>query len=95
MTWTFPVQNGQYTVNLYFAEIYHSSAGQRFYDVILNGTEVITNMDKFATAGGKNIAYLKTFDTTVTNGSIIIEFIHGSKDHPEVNAIEIIQNSIG
>ena len=51
-------------------------------------------MDKFATAGGKFVAYLKAFDTTVTDGFVTIEFIHGSIDHPEVNAIEIIQKSI-
>jgi len=95
MIWTFPVQNGQYTVNLYFAELYYSNAGSRIFSVVINDTEVITNMDKIIESGGKNIAYLKTFDITVTDGSVRVKFVKGSVNNPDVNAIEVIQNSIG
>ena len=95
MIWTFPVQNGQYTVNLYFVELYYTSAGSRIFSVVINDTEVITNMDKIIESGGKNIAYLKTFDITVTDGSVRVKFVKGSANNPDVNAIEIIQNSIG
>jgi len=95
MIWTFPVQNGQYTVNLYFVELYYTSAGSRIFSVVINDTEVITNMDKIVESGGKNIAYLKTFDTTVTDGSVRVKFVKGSANNPDINAIEVIQNSIG
>ena len=40
MAWAFPVQNGTYTVNLYFAEIYNGidAAGERVFDVKVEGS---------------------------------------------------------
>lgn len=35
---SFPVSNGIYTVTLKFAEIYYTSAGQRRFDIQINGT---------------------------------------------------------
>ena len=40
-----------YTVRLHFAEIYWNAAGQRRFNVAINGTQVLTNFDIFATAG--------------------------------------------
>jgi hypothetical protein len=38
LTYQFTVANGNRTVKLKFAEIYHTSAGQRIFDVAINGS---------------------------------------------------------
>ena len=55
MAWAFPAQNGTYTVNLYFAEIFNGidAAGERVFDVKVEGSipSAFDNIDAFATAG--------------------------------------------
>jgi chitinase len=84
-----PVTNGTYTVNLDFAEIYWSAAGKRIFNVSINVTQVLTNFDIYAAAGGMNIALVKSFNVPVTNGTINITFTPGSADNPQVNGIEV------
>ena len=44
---------GLYTVRLHFAEDYWNSAGQRIFDVSINGTQVLTDFDIFAVTGAR------------------------------------------
>src|SRR5262249_1046864 len=43
---------GSYTVRLDFAELVATGPGQRVFNVTINGTQVLTNFDIFAEAGG-------------------------------------------
>jgi len=88
-SYVFTVPNGNYNVVLKFAEIYWSSAGQRIFNVAINGTTVLSNFDIVAQAGAAFTALDKTFPVTVTNGSIAIKFTNGSADLPKVSAIYI------
>jgi hypothetical protein len=85
----FNVSNGNYNVVLKFAEIYWTSAGQRTFNVSINGTQVLTNFDIVAAAGGALKAIDKTFPVAVTNNQINIVFTLGSADLPKVSAIQI------
>jgi hypothetical protein len=89
-SYQFAVPNGSYTVALKFAETYWNSAGRRIFNVSVNGTQVLTNFDIVASAGAPLTAVDKTFPTTVTNGTISIQFIPGSADFPAVNAISLV-----
>lgn len=60
--------NAQYTVRLDFAELFFTSAGQRIFNVSINGATVLSNFDVFATAGHKNKAVAEIFEA-VANGS--------------------------
>jgi len=84
------VPNGNYTVNLKFAEIYFTTPGSRIFNVTINGTPVLANFDIVAQAGGTLKALDKSFPVTVTNGLINIQFTPGAADQPLVNAIEIL-----
>ena len=65
------------------------AAGSRTFDVYINGTEVLTNFDIFATAGGENIAVVEQFNATAnSSGQIVIQFTT-VKDNAAVNGIEI------
>ena len=91
LTYTFPVANGTYHVNLYFAESYpaNQAIGARVFDVKMQGTTVFPNLDVFATAGA-NTALIKGADINVSTGAISIEF-DNIADHAKVAAIEITQ----
>jgi hypothetical protein len=79
----------QYTVTLDFAENYYNAAGQRTFNVSINGASALNNFDIYATAGGKNKAIAESFtETADTNGDITIAFANitgGAK----VDGIEI------
>ena len=92
-TYTIPnlTAGASYTVNLSFAEIYWTAAGKREFNVLINGTQVLTNFDVFATAGGENIAIVKSFTATASaSGTITIQFTTGAADLPKVSGIEVV-----
>ena len=92
-TYTIPnlTAGASYTVNLNFAEIYWTAAGDREFNVLINGTEVLTNFDVFATAGGENIAIVESFPATASaSGTITIQFTTGAADLPKVSGIQIL-----
>jgi len=88
-SYTVPVSNGNYTVNLKFAEVSRTAAGQRTFNVALNGVAVLTNFDVFAAVGGEFRAITESFPVSVVNGQVVIQFTAGN-DWPLVNAIEIV-----
>ena len=92
-SYQFTVPNGNYNVLLKFAEIYWTSTGQRIFNVSINGTQVLTNFDIVASAGGAFRALDKAFPTAVTGGLITIQFSTGTADLPKISAIEITQSS--
>ena len=90
-TYTIPglTDGGSYTVRLHFAEEYWTTAGSRTFNVLINGTQVLTNFDIFATAGGEYIAVIEPFTATASStGTITIQFVT-VKDNAQVNGIEI------
>ncbi|MGB8097166.1 MAG: malectin domain-containing carbohydrate-binding protein [Terracidiphilus sp.] len=91
-TYTIPglTAGAQYTVLLHFAEIYFTAAGDREYNVAINGTTVLTNFDQFAAAGGKDIAVVKTFTTTAnSSGQIVVSYTSGAANQPSAAGLEI------
>jgi fibronectin type 3 domain-containing protein len=91
-TYTLPgfAASSSHTVRLHFAEYFHTAAGQRKFNVLINGTQVLTNFDVFATAGAEFRANIQSF-TAVANGSgqIVIQFTNGAADLPLINGIEV------
>jgi large repetitive protein len=84
-SYSVPLPNGNYTVLLRFAELYHSSPGKRIFDVYIQGTKVISNLDIFALVG-KNAAYDVSFPATVADGTLDIRF-STIADNAKVNAV--------
>ncbi|WP_050062120.1 malectin domain-containing carbohydrate-binding protein [Silvibacterium bohemicum] len=90
-TYTIPglTAGDQYTVLLHFAETYFTAAGDRKFDVAINGTTVLTNFDIYATVGA-NAALLETFTATANSaGDIVVTFTLGAVNQPVVSGIEI------
>jgi hypothetical protein len=90
-TYTVPglTAGASYNVRLDFAEEYWTTAGSREFNVLINGTQVLTDFDIFATAGGEYIAVDESFTATASSaGAITLQFVT-VKDNAQVNGIEI------
>lgn len=95
LVYKFPVANGSYHANLYFAELYNgdSFVGGRVFNVKVGGTTVLQNFDIFKTVGA-NTALVKGVDFAVTNGAATIELDNvPGHDRGKIAAIEITSNS--
>jgi hypothetical protein len=94
-SYSFPVSNGQYRVNLYFAEANPKAemVGGRVFNVSLQGTVVFPKLDIFATVGA-NAALVNGASVTVTNGAINVGFTYVSGLNPKISAIEIVPAAV-
>jgi hypothetical protein len=93
-TYTIPVDPAPagYTVRLHFAEFKFAAAGQRKFNVDINGTSVLSDFDIVAEAGAKDKAVVKDFPHIVSSsdGKIRIRFYKGSADDAKIDGIEIL-----
>jgi fibronectin type 3 domain-containing protein len=94
-TYTIPglTAGAQYSVLLHFAETYFTAAGDREFNVTINGTSVLTNLDVYATVGA-NAALLETFTATAnSSGDVVVAFTLGAANQPLVMGIEVRSSS--
>ena len=90
LQYQFKVTNGLYKVNLYFAETYFTKAKQRVFDVQMQGATLFSALDIFAQAG-RNHALVKSAQVSVTNGQLVIRFVHhAAANVPVISAVEIL-----
>lgn len=90
-TYTIPglTAGASYTVRLDWAELTWQAAGQRLFNVAINGNTVLSKFDVYATAGYKK-ALAKQFTVTAnSSGQIVIAFTQGGVDNPFISGIEI------
>jgi hypothetical protein len=67
--------NSSHTVRLHFCETFFAAAGKRTFNVSINGTQVLTDFDIFAAAGGENIANIQQFtEAANASGQYVILF---------------------
>ena len=91
--YTIPVANGGYTVRLYFTELNKTGAGQRVFDVnIEGGTKELVNFDIFKEANGAKKVIVREFPVVVSDGNVTIDFIR-QVENAKVSAIEIVPNT--
>ncbi len=88
-----PVTNGTYEVALHFAEIYWTSATHRVFDVTVEGTLVINDLDIWSLAGA-NAALVMPVTATVTDGVLNLA-LTTSVDNAKIAAIDVHPSSGG
>ena len=94
-TYTFPslVASTQYTIRLHFAELYWTATGKRVFNVLINGTTVLSNFDVFAAAGAQYKAVVRDFTATPdASGQIVIKF-NTVTDNATIGGIEVLTTS--
>jgi chitinase len=93
--YTFDVANGTYQVTLKMVEDWANAAGQRKFDVRIEGTTVLTAFDIFAACGAFT-ACDRTFTTTVSDGQLNVQFnMDGGANYATVSAIQVTGASGG
>jgi cyclomaltodextrin glucanotransferase len=65
---------GIYETTLPEAETFWSGAGQRVFNVFIQGQQVLTNFDIYVAAGGQNLPLSLVFTTAVTNSQLQVSF---------------------
>jgi len=101
MSYDIPIEDGEYTVNLYFAELWFGATGggaggvgNRIFDVTIEGSLAEDNLDVFANVGAETLL-TRTHTVNVTDGQLDIDFSSlasdGGSRHPIINAIEILE----
>ncbi|MCI4064959.1 malectin [Micromonospora sp. R77] len=91
MSWQFPVPAGtEVQVRLYLANRYDgtAAAGSRVFDVSLDGTVVLDDLDLSGTVG-HNVGTMRSF-TVVSDGSVDVDFGH-VVENPLIDGIEIVK----
>ena len=93
-SYTFPhlIAGSNYSVRLHFCETVATASGQRKFNVLINGNQVLTNYDVYATCGAQNVACEEPFAAIAdTGGNITIVFTPaaGTTQGPMVSGIEI------
>ena len=73
-SYSFALEDGVYDVTLKFAEIYHSKAGEKLFDVFAEDELVLDDFDIFAEAGGSGIAHDVTISVAVLDGALDLDF---------------------
>lgn len=81
-----------YTVRLYFSEPAAVAAGERLFDVRLQGETVLTNLDVFAGAGGRLRGLVREFPGVPLGRELAVELrpANGSKRPPLLCGLEMI-----
>ncbi len=79
-------------MRLHFAELYQTASGRRLFNVVINGSTVLSSFDIYAAAGGNYRALVREFNTTAdSSGRIVINF-QGVTDNATIEGIEIIRS---
>jgi beta-galactosidase len=83
-----PLPNGHYRVTLRFEEAVATAAGQRLFDVAINGRPGLSNVDVYQAAGGRLIGVERSIDAKVDHGALELGF-HSRRGKAMVSAIDI------
>lgn len=87
------VPNGVYKVRLMLAENYFTAPSQRIFDVFLEDSLIINNLDIYQ-AVGKNTALTKEYIIQINDGVVDLHFC-AEVDNPILNGLYIEQISTG
>lgn len=94
LTYTMEVEpTRNFSIWFHFAEIDPSvtKAGQRVFDVLINGDVKFRDVDIFSMAGGANSALVLNTTYAVSGRSLTVTFHPTTGDHAIISAIELLE----
>jgi len=100
LAYTFPVQDGDYRLELYFAEPWLGAGGGmdctgwRVFNVAVNGKTVLHDLDIWKEAG-RNRALKKVIRVHVTGGKLVLSFPHVAAGQAIIDALAIATTDPG
>jgi uncharacterized repeat protein (TIGR02543 family) len=92
-TYTFPnlTAGASYRVRLHFAELYQTASGKRKFNVVINGSTVLSSFDIYATVGARYRALLREFTAAASSSGQIVINLQTVTDNATIEGIEIIR----
>jgi hypothetical protein len=87
--YSIPIHDGPYLVRMYFAELDHSEANQRLFDVEVNQDALAWDLDLVRAAHGRAKPYVVERRTTVSNDTLDIS-LNPTLSEAEISGIEIL-----
>lgn len=87
-TYRVRVPSGRYKVKLMFAENYYTQAGKRVFDVFVEATKMVSQLDIYAQAGLNTALVKEVTNVAVNDGVLDIHFV-SYVDYPLINGIVI------
>ena len=100
LTYTFPVQDGDYLLELYFVEPWLGTGGGmdctgwRLFDVAVNDKIVLRDLDIWK-AAGHDRAFKKTVRVKITGGQLVLSFPHIASGQAILSALAIATRKDG
>ncbi len=87
-----PTTTRRYTVKLVFVEPRDTSAGERVFDVVIQGKRVLKSFDIAKRGGGSLKTVIRTFKRVKADTEIVVDFIAAgsSKKKPVISGMEVI-----
>jgi Malectin domain len=80
---------GRYQVVLHFAEIYYTTVNSRIFDVMVEGVNILSNLDLIKVTGSKNTAtQFVVSGVHVLDGKLSLQFVN-KVDNAKISAIEV------
>jgi hypothetical protein len=89
LSYAFDVENGDYRVELAFADIFHGTTdpGDRVFDISIENELLVDDYDIVADVGHRT-ATTKSFDVTIADGQLNIDLTH-EINNPKLSVIRI------
>jgi hypothetical protein len=92
-SFTYLAPGTSYKVRLHFAEVYWTSVGQRVFNVLINGVQVLTNFDIIAASGAAYRGNIQEFNAiSDQTGRLSVQIVTVT-DNASINGIELLANS--
>ncbi len=98
LVYEIPVTDGDYDVNLHFAEIFYGvpgagsggGEGSRVFNIdVENGQEQVANYDIIAAAGGSATAIIESFTDVMVNDGALTITLTSVVEFPKISGIEV------
>lgn len=87
-TYSLPLADGDYTLNLYFVETWFTHPGQRIFSVTAQGQPLLTHFDLLTQTAPKT-ALIKSFAVSVTDGRLNLAF-SATVNNAIISAISVV-----
>ena len=93
--YAYDVVNGEYVVNLFFANTFTgtATAGSRVFDLLLEGVTVHDDFDQVVTAPGSGVVVVRAATVTVLDGVLDISF-NAETENAALKAIEVLASPV-
>ena len=87
---TLEIEDGDYTIHLVFLEPESIEAGERVFDVSLQGQRVESDLDVAQAAGGVRRSIVKSYQVKSQDGKIVIELASKTPRPTVLSGVELI-----